>query len=65
MDKTTTILSIGVIFGATIFLGFFGLIHLGYEVFGIPFLSNFIAMIGLILFFISGFFLFALKTPKY
>ena len=64
MEKTTVIVYFGVIIGAMLFLGFFGLSYFGYNVIGIQFLGKFIAMLGLIIFFISGFFLLSLKAPK-
>jgi hypothetical protein len=65
MDKTTKIVIISMIIGAILFLGFFIISYRGYEVIGIPYLGNFIAMIGIIIFFISGFLFFSLRVPKY
>ncbi|MCK5300256.1 MAG: hypothetical protein KAJ21_00035 [Thermoplasmatales archaeon] len=62
MDKTTKITLVGIIFGALIFLGFYLASQNYYSIIGIPPLEEFIAMVGVLLFIISGFFYFSLKT---
>jgi hypothetical protein len=62
MDRLKTITIIGIIFGAILFLGFYISNVLNYNIIGIPSLRNFIAMIGILVFIISGFFYFSLKT---
>ena len=53
MDKLLTMAVIGAILGFATFLGFFLLSFYGHSFFEIPSLGNFLAMCGLIVFFIS------------
>ncbi len=64
MDKITKITLIGFISGILLFLGFYISSLFNYSIIGIPPLEDFIAMIGVLLFIISGFFYFSLKTMK-
>jgi hypothetical protein len=62
MDRPKTIAIIGIIAGAILFIGFYLANILKYSIIGIPPLEEFIAMIGILVFIISGFFYFSLKT---
>ena len=62
MDKPETITIIGIIIGAFLFLGFYISNVLNLTIIGLPSLEDFIAMIGILVFIISGFFYFSLKT---
>ena len=62
VDRTTKIIILGIIIGAFLFLGFYITSFYGYHLIGIPLLEEFIAMCGIILFIISGFFLVSLRT---
>ena len=62
MDKTKKITLIGIIIGALLFIGFYISSMYKLHIIGIPPLEEFIAMIGIIIFFISGFFYFSMKT---
>jgi hypothetical protein len=62
MDKTAKITLAGIIIGILIFLGFYLSSLYNYSIIGIPSLEEFIAMIGVLLFIISGFFYFSYKT---
>jgi hypothetical protein len=65
MDRITTILISGFMIGTITFLGFFLTTIYDYSLLGIPSLEEFIAMCGLIILIISGFFLISLKTNSY
>ena len=65
MDRLLAISVIGVILGLATFLGFFLSSFYNYNFLGVPFLSDFLAMCGLIIFFISVFLLVSLKAPRY
>ena len=62
MDKTSKITLWGIMSGALIFIGFYISSLYNYHIIGIPPLEEFIAMLGVLLFIISGFFFFSLKT---
>jgi len=62
MDKTSKITLVGIMAGALIFIGFYISSLYNYHIIGIPPLEEFIAMLGVLLFIISGFFYFSLKT---
>jgi len=62
LDKPKTITIIGIILGAFLFLGFYISNVFNFDIIGVPSLENFIAMIGILVFIISGFFYFSLKT---
>jgi hypothetical protein len=62
MDKTRKIIFTGIILGALLFLAFYLSSLYNYSIIGIPPLEEFIAMVGVLLFIISGFFYFSLKT---
>ncbi|MFE3846165.1 hypothetical protein ACFL1L_04840 [Thermoplasmatota archaeon] len=62
MDKTTKITLLGIILGAFIFIGFYLSSLYDLNIIGIPPLEEFIAMLGVLIFIISGFFYFSLKT---
>jgi hypothetical protein len=62
MNRTTLILFIGFLIGLIMFLGFYIASANNYSIFGIPPLEEFIAMFGLIVIIICGFFLISLKT---
>jgi len=64
MNKISEILITGIIVGAILFIGFFISSYTKNSILGIPSLEEFISMIGLIVLFISGFFLISLKTNK-
>jgi len=61
MDRPTRIIYAGLITGLLLFMIFFLLTLLSYPVVSTA-LNNFLTMIGLILFFISGFFYVSMKT---
>jgi hypothetical protein len=65
MDKLLTMAVIGAILGFATSMGFFLSSSYGHSFFGVPFLSNFLAMCGLIAFFISISLIFLLKAPRY
>jgi hypothetical protein len=65
MDKTKKITLLGIFLGALIFLGFYISQSFNFHIIGIPPLEEFIMMIGIIIFFISGFFYFSMKTINY
>jgi len=65
MDKLLTMAVICAILGFSTFLGFFLSSSYGYSFFGVPSLDNFLAMCGLIVFFISISLIFLLKAPRY
>jgi len=65
MERTDTILVTLVIMGAVIFLGFYLTLFYDYSILGIQSLEEFLSMCGLLIFIISGFFLFSLKTNRY
>jgi hypothetical protein len=62
MDKTGKITLAGFIIGIMLFLGFYLSSLYNYSIIGIPPLEEFIAMVGVLLFIISGFFYFSYKT---
>ena len=62
MNITTTMLVVGIIIGAAIFLGFYLTSFYDYSILGIPSLEEFLAMLGLITLLICGFFLTSYKT---
>ena len=62
MDKTLKITLLGIIIGALLFIGFYITSMYNFHIIGIPPLEEFIAMIGIIIFFISGFFYFSMRT---
>ncbi len=62
VDKTTKITLLGIILGAFIFIGFYLSALYDFKIIGIPPLEEFIAMLGVLIFIISGFFYFSLKT---
>jgi len=64
MDRPTRIVYSGVFTGLILFIGFSLMTFTGILPFGGA-LNNFFIMIGIILCFISGFFLLSLKTAKY
>lgn len=61
MDKPTRVVLMGMFIGLFLFIGFEVLTFAGIAPLGIPF-NNFFTMIGVILFFIAGFFYLSLKT---
>jgi hypothetical protein len=63
MDKPTRVVLMGMFIGLFLFIGFEVLTFAGIAPLGIPF-NNFLTMIGVILFFIAGFFYLSLKTIK-
>jgi len=65
MNITTTLLVIGIVIGATIFLGFYLTSFYDYSIFGVPSLEEFLAMLGLITLLICGFFLISYKTNRH
>lgn len=65
MDKLLAIAVIGIILGFATFLGFFLLSFYEHSFFEVPYLGNFLAMCGLIVFFISISLIFLLKAPRY
>ncbi len=65
MNITTTILVVGIIIGATIFLGFYLTSFYDYSILGMPSLEEFLAMLGLITLLICGFFLISYKTNRH
>ncbi len=65
VNRITTRLVTGIIIGAVMFLGFFLASFYGYSLLGIQPLEGFLAMCGLLVFLISGFFLISLKTNGY
>jgi hypothetical protein len=64
MDKTTKITFSGIVIGALIFIGFYISTSYNIHIIGIPPLEEFIAMIGVLILIISGFFYFSLKNIK-
>ena len=62
MDRTNTLLILGIIIGAIIFICFFVSTSLQYHIIGIPSLQDFLAMCGLIVLLVCGFFWISLKT---
>jgi hypothetical protein len=64
MDRPTRIVFSGVIAGLILFIGFSLMTFANITPFGSAF-NNFFIMLGIILSFISGFFLLSLKTAKY
>jgi len=64
MNITTTILIIGVIIGATVFIGFYLTSFYDYSILGLESLEEFITMFGLIILIICGFFLISHKTNR-
>ena len=62
MDRPKIIAISGIIVGALLFIGFYLSDILNYNLIGIPSLEDFIAMIGILILIISGFFYFSLKT---
>ena len=62
MDRPKIITITGIIVGAILFIGFYLSDMLNYNLIGIPPLEEFIAMIGILILIISGFFYFSLKT---
>lgn len=62
VDKTTKITLLGIILGAFIFIGFYLSALYDFNIIGIPPLEEFIAMLGVLIFIISAFFYFSLKT---
>ena len=65
MNITTTILVVGIIIGATIFLGFYLTSFYDYSILGMPSLEEFLAMLGLITLLICGFFLISYKANRH
>ena len=64
MDKTTKITFSGIVIGAIIFMGFYISSLYNIHIIGIPPLEEFIAMLGILILIICGFFYFSLKTIK-
>ena len=64
MDKPKAITLSGIIVGALLFIGFYLSNEFNYHIIGIPSLEEFIAMIGILIFIICGFFYFSLKTSN-
>jgi CHASE3 domain sensor protein len=62
MDKTGKITLAGFIIGMILFLGFYLSSLYNFSIIGIPPLEEFIAMVGVLLFIISGFFYLSYKT---
>jgi hypothetical protein len=65
VNITTTILVIGIIIGATIFLGFYLTSYYDYSILGVPSLEEFLTLLGLIILLICGFFLISHKTNRH
>jgi len=65
VNRTTTILFMGISIGFAMFLGFFLASSYGYSLLGIQPLEEFLAMCGLLAFLICGFFLISLKTNRH
>jgi len=61
MDRATKIVIIGMIAGLALFIGFEILSFIELAPLGIAF-NNFFTMVGVILFFIAGFFYLSMKT---
>jgi hypothetical protein len=62
MDRTNSLLVIGIIIGALIFISFFISTSIQYHIIGIPSLQDFLAMCGLIVSIVCGFFWISYKT---
>jgi len=65
MDKLLMMAVLGAILGFASFLGFFLSSYLGNSLFRLPSLDKFLAMCGLIVFFISISLIFLIKAPRY
>ena len=65
MGNLLTIAVIGAISGFATFLGFFPTLFYRHSFFGVPFLGDFLAICGLIVFFISTSLILLLKTSRY
>jgi hypothetical protein len=61
LDKPTKIVAMGMIVGLILFIGFYTMSVIHYAPLGNAF-NNFFTMVGIILFFIAGFFYASLKT---
>jgi hypothetical protein len=61
MDRVTRVVVLGMIAGIALFIGFEILSLIEVEPLGIAF-NNFFTMVGVILFFIAGFFYLSMKT---
>jgi len=63
MDRPAKLILLGMMVGLLLFIGFYTLNFIEYMPLGIAF-NNFFIMLGVILFFITGFFYASLKTVK-
>jgi hypothetical protein len=63
MDRPAILILLGMMVGLLLFIGFYTLNFIEYMPLGIAF-NNFFIMLGVILFFITGFFYASLKTVK-
>ena len=63
MDKPTKLILMGMMIGLIFFIGFYTLTLIEYMPLGIAF-NHFFTMLGVVLFFITGFFYASLKTVK-